>query len=251
VTSLLKTAAKQRHTLRDAWKKVRQEASEANVHELRVAARRILSCLSLIDSILLDSHRSKARRKIKRLMKKAGSLRDVQVQLAIAKSWPPAKAPAAFRAYLQRKHHENSRTVNAYLTAKRKRSIQQALKTAERRAQRGLDTLKPAITRSRLASALGAQRTEFHAARVAAKSQDPEKVHHFRVASKRLRYSLESVNPGLSEKPNAEYRSLRRYQKDLGTQRDLALINSTLREWRLNQHDDTARKTDKRTRTAG
>jgi CHAD domain-containing protein len=172
MTALLKTASKQWDVLRHAWNDVLRDANEDSVHELRVASRRILSCLSLVDSILLANHRSKARRKIKRLMKKLGPLRDVQVQTSISKSWPRTKAPLGFQEYLKRRIVTKSKAVQSYLTDKRKRAIRGSLKDAELDARRSLQDLSPALVRSRLSSALESQRDEFHAAKRAAKSQD-------------------------------------------------------------------------------
>jgi CHAD domain-containing protein len=239
-TPLLKTASKQWNALRDAWKHMLRDTDEDSVHELRVASRRILSCLFIVDSILLANHRSKARRKIKRLMKKLGPLRDVQVEISIVRSWPRARAPKTFRDYLERKKAVSSRTARAYLTPKRKQAIQRSLRAAERKAKRGLEELRPAIVRARLASALDAQREEFEAARTAAKSPDPRKTHRLRVAAKRLRYSLESVDPKLADNPDAELRRLRRYQKDLGDKRDLSILMDTLQDWRTTHLRKTA-----------
>jgi len=186
MTALLKTASKQWDVLRHAWNDVLRDANEDSVHELRVASRRILSCLSLVDSILLANHRSKARRKIKRLMKKLGPLRDVQVQTSISRSWPRTKAPLGFQEYLKRRIVTKSKAVQSYLTDKRKRAIRGSLKDAELDARRSLQDLSPELVRSRLSSALESQRDEFHAAKAAAKSQDRKKVHRLRVAAKRL-----------------------------------------------------------------
>jgi len=235
MTALLKTASKQWDVLRHAWNDVLRDANEDSVHELRVASRRILSCLSLVDSILLANHRSKARRKIKRLMKKLGPLRDVQVQTSISRSWPRSKAPLGFQEYLKRRIVTKSKAVQSYLTDKRKRAIRDSLKDAELDARRSLQDLSPELVRSRLSSALESQRDEFHAAKAAAKSQDRKKVHRLRVAAKRLRYSLEALEPDLTENPDAEVRALRRYQKDLGRKRDLSILKDALHDWRSRQ----------------
>jgi CHAD domain-containing protein len=233
VTPLLKTASKQRNSFCKAWNNVLRDANEDNVHEVRIASRRLLSSLLLVDSILLANHRSKARRKIKRVMRRLGPLRDVQVQISITSTWPRAKAPQAFREYLKRRKLATSRAALSYLTPKRKRAIREALKTTERNARHRFQAIKSAIVRARLTAAIEAQRAEVAASADAAKSKDPQKVHHFRVAGKRLRYALESANPDLPDKPDAEFRRLRRYQKDLGEKRDLALLTETLRSWRL------------------
>src|SRR5262245_12949465 len=75
-------------SLNDRWKTFRAELkrcqkqfSEAAVHDLRVATRRLLSTLDLLASVHPNARLRQARRALKGQLDMFGPLRDVQVQL--------------------------------------------------------------------------------------------------------------------------------------------------------------------------
>jgi CHAD domain-containing protein len=75
-------------SLHDRWqsfraelKRCRKKYSEEAVHDLRVATRRLISTLDLVDRIHPEANLRKTRRALKRQLDLFGPLRDVQVQL--------------------------------------------------------------------------------------------------------------------------------------------------------------------------
>src|SRR5215475_8065506 len=75
-------------SLQDRWqsfraglKHGRKKYSEEAVHDLRVATRRLISTLDLVDRIHPETKLRKAQRALKKQLDMFGPLRDVQVQL--------------------------------------------------------------------------------------------------------------------------------------------------------------------------
>src|SRR5262245_39125417 len=115
VRSLLKTVWDNWDELRKTWKGVRQKMDEDSIHDLRVASRRVGAGLFLLEAILQDDRSSKARRRLKRLMKKLGPLRDVQVQISIVEKWKRRGNLGKFKKLLRDAEKKERARVRQYL----------------------------------------------------------------------------------------------------------------------------------------
>src|SRR5690242_70489 len=71
-----------------AWTKARSEASSDSIHALRVRTRRILARLELSQALTTDPQIEKLQRRFKKVLKRLGPLRDIQVQLdSLSQVW--------------------------------------------------------------------------------------------------------------------------------------------------------------------
>ena len=77
---LLEGFDKRRRTFERRMKKAQLKPSEKAVHEVRIAARRLISLLAVIEHIVGSRRIKRARSRIKEQLDGLGAMRDVQVQ---------------------------------------------------------------------------------------------------------------------------------------------------------------------------
>jgi CHAD domain-containing protein len=232
ISPLLKTAEEYRDDLRKAWTDARHGLGEDHIHDLRVATRRMVSALLLLESILGEDGTSKVRRRVKRVMKKLGLLRDIQVQVSIVKKWKTTGSVTRFLKSLERTEKREKDRVADYLGAHRRKRVLQTVKDYERDAAKQLKKIPLKALKVKLERVLAEQRSEVKAARQHFVRTDPRALHELRIASRRLRYSLEATADTIGAAPESELQGLRRRQTQLGRQRDLHLLDAKYAEWR-------------------
>jgi CHAD domain-containing protein len=235
VRALLKTTMEYWDQLRRSWKDVRRDASEASIHDLRVASRRLGAALGLVESILQEVSASKARRRLKKLMEKLGPLRDVQVQIGIVKKWRRKGGVEKFKELLQRTERRESGRIHRYLSADRKGGIRQALKAFEGKASKPLKEMPAETIKARIEESLNTQRADLEVARKNLVRTDPKSLHALRRTARKLRYSLEAASSAIGAAPEAEVHRLRQLQTSLGHQRDLQILKERFQKWRGEQ----------------
>jgi CHAD domain-containing protein len=232
VTPLLKTTSGYWKDISREWKGVRRHLDADSVHDLRVASRRAASSILLLESVLQVNHPVKCRRRIKKLMKKVGPLRDVQVQISMVKKWKTTRLVAEFLDSLREIEKEEGRAVRKYLNASRKNKIRSSLKALERKAMRQLKSTTARTIKQRIEETLSARRADLMAARAGLLPSDPQRLHALRVAAKKLRYSLEAARPVVGAAPKTELQQLHWYQTRLGHMRDVQILNERFQQWR-------------------
>ena len=221
-----------RDELRKAWKKARHGLDEDSIHRLRVASRRMASSLLLVESVLVEERSSSARRRIKRLMKKLGLLRDIQVQISIVKKWKQTEDVQRFADSLGRAERQEKRRIRDYLSRHRKQEILQELRDFEKDAARRLKRIPQATMKARMQRVLSAQRMDLEAARKAMVPSDLSSLHAARRSARNLRYCLEAAGAIVGPAPRSELQRLRRDQTQLGNKRDRQLLESKFQEWK-------------------
>jgi CHAD domain-containing protein len=222
-----------RDQLRKAWKKARRDLEEDSIHDLRVAARRVGASLLLVESVRGEDQSSKARRRVKRLMKRLGSLRDIQVQILIVKKkWKRTENVRQFADSLERTERKERDRVRDYLSDHRKNSILQELRDFEKDATRSLKRVPEPTIQSNIQRALSLQRMNLEAARKAMAPSDPLSLHAVRRTARKLRYCLEAAAETVGAAPQSELQRLRRVQTQLGNKRDRQLLQAKFAEWR-------------------
>lgn len=232
---MLKTAKDYWDDLRKTWKNVNRKADETSVHDMRVASRRLGAALLLLESAAHTDLLSEAPRRVKRLMKKLGPLRDAQVQISIVGTWKRRGNFEKFKSLLRRREQKHRASVRQYLNARRREKIQRALKDFEREAAKRLKDVPSEIVTSRIQNAIEVQRNEVKVAQDKLTRSNPQSLHTLRRSARRLRYSLEAARMVMGAAPEAELKHLRQVQTKLGDRRDRQLLNEELRKWRAQQ----------------
>src|SRR6266481_1964437 len=113
-----------------AWKKTRSKASEKSVHDLRVNTRRLIAALELARMLSRRERVVKLQRSFKKVLKRMGTLRDLQVQLESLSQIRNVTAIDAFRRGLKRLERQEIGRIREELKRGRKQRLAEALKDA-------------------------------------------------------------------------------------------------------------------------
>jgi CHAD domain-containing protein len=193
--------ARRARKLARAARRVREGAAGDAVHDLRVAARRAESALRLWQPLLAPAAARAARRRVRRLRRAYGTIRELELHVALLRS--PTRVPAGDAAPAARRRAERlarrferrrERRLDRVARRVRPKAIR-ALTRAMTRAGRGLqrrfesagDPLRP--MRSRLEDA----ERGITASLPGASAADDGFLHRLRLRVKKARYALECL----------------------------------------------------------
>lgn len=218
------------------WMKNRVGLEEKNIHDLRVAGRRLMASLRLVESGCKFGPKRSMRRLIKHIVKRLGPLRDLQVHLEILDDSTRQSGLAAFRKYLNIEEKRECRLLRRYLTTERMRKLQPRMKKALRRASQRLRKVSTATLRSRIRTSIRSHRAGLQKARRHMTESDPRSLHAVRISAKTLRYLLEAAEPVLGRASRAELRRLRLEQNKLGRMHDLHVARNRYAHWTKQFH---------------
>lgn len=213
------------------------EASEASVHDLRVALRRVRSLLRAYEPQFQDTVTGKLRRRLRKLARRTGAVRDADVQIdwlrRTARRLPPEEV-ATVRALVARLHDRRRREMGRLWPRLEADwpPLHEALTAAFARftAVAVVGAVPPLPTLAAVAAPLVREHAAAVALRMAAFAAEPgdtAAAHAARIAGKRLRYLLE---PLAEELPAADelVGRLRRLQDALGAVQDAAVRIGTI-----------------------
>ncbi len=173
-----------------------------NVHDLRVAIRRLTQCLRLFEAFFDPARAKKIHRRLKKLMERCGATRNYDIALELLRSAGVKSEDLA--AHLLKERKRNERKMAAALRKWRKgvaRDWSRRLKVTAplREALPTQAPVKGVVWNIRATVAENAARVLpgmadalFEAgARAAVPGAKYEELHRFRIAGKRFRYTLE------------------------------------------------------------
>ncbi len=222
----------------DAYRKqfeaAQQQISEDVVHDLRVAARRLLSMLALLRTVDANAPTDKLRRFVKTQLDDLDELRDSQVMLEeISHIFEnlPRLAPIEiyeFQVYLEDREKKLLRLAQKDLNAASPSDIEHLVQelrlVAESHVRDELlfDKLLQAVDE---ANARVLERLQMvDAAR-------PATIHRVRVAFKSFRYMIESVRPLVDGYPEDLVKCMHDYQDLMGSAHDVTVLLDTVHDF--------------------
>lgn len=217
-TLLLKALDTRWKKYRSELKRCRAEFSEEAVHDVRVAARRLLAFFDLLRSVLHHAQIQKIRRALKNQLDELDDLRDTQVLLAdISEYIHEAPDLEVFRAHLEKKERK-------YMRAARKMVASHKAGDLPGRVDKTRMMLAE-LPEEALAEGLLEAADEAYA-RVTSLYHviDAEKVatiHKLRIAFKRFRYTVEIIHPILENFPFDNFERMHTYQTMMGDIQDM------------------------------
>jgi CHAD domain-containing protein len=220
-----------RRSLQKQWKRYRKELkrcqkkfSEKAVHNSRVAARRLLATIELLEGFLQPEIIKKARFLIKKHLDIFDDLRDTQVQLVAVYSLQ-ATFPAArtFCDWLQKREMRFRKQACEDVKRSRTRPLAKSIAASEeaykkqlkkRSAEEAVKILIRAISKAFI-------RTSRFKLRI--RTDQPKSIHRTRVAFKQFRYMVELLEDQLNpdEKVLAE---MQHYQTMMGDIQDAEVL---------------------------
>jgi CHAD domain-containing protein len=206
---------------------------DVGVHQARVASRRLREAVPVLSSGLHGSKAGKARKKIRRLTQALGTVRELDVTLALidelgARQGVPKNALGDVRAHViaereerRRLMHERLQHVNVSKLECRLESVREAV-----------DASSPGHSwRSALSERLIVRARRLDRAMDAAgQIYAPEALHQVRIAAKKLRYALEIADESKAAPCAADLRLMKRVQDALGRLHDLQVLQHHVAE---------------------
>jgi CHAD domain-containing protein len=202
------------------------EGDGIGVHQARVASRRLREAVPVLAADARHAGAQKARRKIRKLTRALGSVRELDVTLAVLDEL--AATDTLPRLGLEE--------VRAHVVDDRERRRAMMLKRLDR-----VDTAKLDQRLASVGEALGSSDTEHWrqvlsarllkrakllrtAVEGAGQMYSPEALHKVRITTKKLRYGLEIAAETGVRSASALVRQLKRTQDDLGRLHDLQVL---------------------------
>ena len=202
----------------------------AAVHDLRVASRRLRAFGVVFREVLTAKVRVRLERRLKRVTKAAGALRDCDVQLGLVEGRMERAGSDVERACLEHllEHFDAERSRAAREAQKRLRKIK-----VDALASLVLGAVQAVISRLSSADAQRAHALALleHLVAEATEHTPPndgaehaEALHLLRIDLKQIRYALELFEPLLGTYYGALYERAIATQELLGTHHDLAVL---------------------------
>ena len=225
---LLDVLDKRWKNYRAELKRCQKEFSNEAVHDLRVAARRLLALIELLNFIEPRPRLQKLKRAFKDQLNEFDDLRDTQVLLAeVAETIEQFPRLKKFQYHLQsvedellKKLRKKMKVVDLFDVSKRMRKTRVALasssvKRLDEQILSAIDeTFLVCQQRYRLVDAL-----------------QSATIHRLRVAFKAFRYSVEIAYPLLENYPVGLFKQMHDYQSLMGEVQDLEVITKSLAEF--------------------
>jgi CHAD domain-containing protein len=214
-----------------AWKKARSKTSEGSVHDLRVSTRRLIAMLDMTQALSKDNHIPKLQRRFKKVLKRMGPLRDLQVQLGTVSRLRQAGLVQDFKRTLERRERRAVDKIRKQLMKHAKRRLAVRVKDVRSEFTRLQQKLNDDAIHRSIERTLKARRNEFLTSRRRFQPADADTLHKMRIALKKYRYSVEAALPVLGNSAKERARDMQTFQKLLGDTRDVELLRAELERW--------------------
>jgi CHAD domain-containing protein len=223
------------------WKKYRKElrrcrnqCSEESVHDLRVATRRLVSWIDVIQLTMPDKRLRKIRQVLKKQFDTLSPLRDIQVQIlsvnAMLSRYPQLEP---FLTILLLREQRLLKRI-ARVVAGAETRMMSSVFTSIRRTLRSRLAL-PAVRSALLTGLQGAAASAFTRSVDALKKTQPDdtaSIHHMRVTFKKFRYLLEMLAPLLGV-TKEQMKAMNAYQDRMGDVQDIEVLISSINAFAL------------------
>lgn len=213
--------------LHDNVPKAIKEFDADGIHDARVATRRLKAAMGLLDPVLTDDHRKSFEKVMKKLRRRLGPLRDLDVMidhLGKLQSRPAHAAAAAWlRERLERRREDEQASAKGRVGSADTLSKLGAwwhVREEIEEAREAADTLLGQSLHLQLdafAERAGGVVRQLAGAVDSAERHDP---HELRIAGKLLRYTLELAQSQGHKLPAAIMRDFKQMQESLGNWHD-------------------------------
>lgn len=241
----------------EALKQARRARGVEAVHDLRVASRRLRAFGVTFEALLPAKTRRRLEKRLKRVTRAAGPLRDLDVQLELLKARRAAASVELEQAALEhlleqlearreRCLRRAERRLDAVALGSIQREVWRAARAVEARlAERDVAQYARSVLGELVADAAAAAPERAAAGE---RSEDPERLHRLRIEVKELRYALELFEPVLGARFEPLHERATALQELLGAHHDLVVLGELASERRAElrerQRDTLARGLD-------
>ncbi len=220
-------------SLEQRWQKYLRELrrckknfSEKAVHDLRVATRRLISTLTLIELVHPDKRIGRIRKRLKRLFDALSPLRDTQVQLlAIEPQIKEYPELATLVTTLRLRERKLMRSLKKRIRKVETKEMSRNNLVLKRDLRKRFSKSSP--RRVGMAVVQGAAAAAFSKAAFMQEKIIPSRaatIHRHRIAFKKFRYSMEAMLPLLPSVSKAHLKAMDAYQTSLGKIQDAEVM---------------------------
>ncbi len=204
-----------------------QEYSKEAVHDLRVATRRLLTMLEILETLFLTMKVHKLRRELKAQLDTLDELRDTQVQIAyVVDEMTGVEGIAPFLKHLYRREarllSEVERLIRSTSLAEQGRRLEKIRASAESRLQ------APEV-RARMINAVDSAYANVVHRDSRIDPEDTNTIHRTRIAFKSFRYAVEVIHPLLVRYPDGLMKAMNDYQGWMGDIQDIEVLQEMLK----------------------
>jgi CHAD domain-containing protein len=209
-------------------KRCRTEFSNEAVHDMRIALRRLLSLVELLNSISPRPRLRKLNRAFKSQLDDLDDLRDTQVMLAEI-----SETVHEFPQLQQVQHHLENAEKRA-LKSLRRELKKLDLKEITRRIQKTRETLKEESEADLVEPILQSVDDAFLVMKQKYERVDPPQpasIHRVRIALKNFRYMVEIIHPLLDGFPIENLKRMNDHQSMMGEIQDMEVLMQTLADF--------------------
>lgn len=215
---------------RKQFKSARKELSDDSVHDLRVAVRRFLALLDILRSLDSHLHARALHRFLKQQLDELDELRDTQVMLdEVSNRLHTLPQLKMFEGYLQGQLEGIKRKARKDIRGTKPSDL-------KARVQRIRSVAKKHSDDTKLLEHLQLAVDRAHGRTIRAfgdlNSQEPATVHHVRVAFKRFRYMIETIQPLLADYPEGYLERMHDYQDSMGKVHDMTVLLDRLKAFK-------------------
>jgi len=227
---ILLTALQQRaNTCLLERRRSEESFSEAAIHDLRVAVRRLLALIELLNTITPQARLIKLRRSLKKQLDSLDDLRDTQVMLAeIEASLESLPDLAQFQKYLQQRETQLLIAAEHDVRVFKSRANSRNLEITFQQLANPSDNLD--FSACMLATVDQAYSIVIQRLSLVDPSK-PASIHSVRVAFKKFRYMIEIICPILADFPKTQFKSMQGYQTTMGKIQDTEVFLQTLTDF--------------------
>jgi len=209
------------------------EFSEEAVHDLRIAARRLLALIELLRVIAPHPRLQKLKRAFKDQLDSLDDLRDTQVMLAeISEMLETLLEFAPLQKFLLKREKRLLKAVESDVRALKVSAITHRIENTRAdlmESAASQDLIEPVLATVDDAWFMIAQRVR----RV--DPAQPATIHRVRIAFKKFRYLLEIIQPLLPDFPDANFKNMHDYQAAMGEIQDVEVLLRTLADFAVRE----------------
>jgi CHAD domain-containing protein len=227
--------------LRTRWRvflqqlrRCRRRCSEPAVHDLRVATRRVIAALDLLQTIAPSGSIEKTRRQFRRVLKTMGPLRDTQVQLLRVKEMLLGfSSLELFHTVLMLRERRILKQIAQQLMKVNQRQLRTNFTQClfhMRRLCRNVH-VRGAVETA-LEGALAAAYARVASMRNQLGRRNPAAVHKMRVAFKKFRYVSEILHPDVERNVR---KAMNAYQTTMGDLHDVEVLRENVKTFAAQQ----------------
>ena len=211
----------------------RRRCTEPGIHDLRVAARRLLAVLDLSAAVLPGRVGPRARKLLRKMLKSFSPLRDCHVRILALRAYTRRYAVA--RPLLREARTEERTLVRAAprAIARVDAAALEREVTAIARACATLDGAAALAAREALAGVAAKKYLRVAARRGKLTGGDTRPIHRLRVAFKEFRYTIEALLPLFPGVDKRRLKALSAFQDSMGAIQDVEILTGVVARFAL------------------